>query len=900
IPVTVMCGLAGPAVMARRSTAARAAQIGRGVVNLSELVKLHAAIEAQDASEAFAVRFAQLGVTPASVSVLLGFDVSTAIEPARAHAEEAILALGQSSPVQLTTFQALYAEIDTGRLDPAGAMERFRAAEDSTVGAIDRMVKDLQAQAQRTHADSLIAALGSLQAADGFVEIAAPQGVDLSAVWFPAPGGGPQATQAAVARLGAETADYASATKRVRDLAVPSVVASLAGIETDTRIQGFDQAVAAALRADPVNGQGRPIDASIAGVVFRGYLIRSSLINGLVVAATAAVRNGAEDLAASQRASFVAWAGLAAMLMLISVAVAVGVARSIAKPLGDLSDYAHAVNEGNLDADSSRGARRGPRETRLAFAVFTDLVANLRLLDAKANALATCAFDAPVLRQPLPGRLGRSLETSVAVLSGSIVERDRLQTHLAHQATHDALTGLANRAAAIVAIQEAIHRASRSGQMMALLFIDLNEFKWVNDHHGHELGDEVLKHVAARLLACVRAGDLVARLGGDEFVVFSERVAGVDEAVALAHRVLATVGETIDLGRVSVTVGASIGVAMTLDGPEEPLRLLARADAAMSRAKRNDRSSVEIYDAVLQAQLVEREDVERALGDALADPSGGGLLLQYQPVVQADSGAIVGVEALVRWDRPDHGRLQPDAFIPIAEASSLIVDLDRWVLAEAGRCLLSWSDDPDLGSLPVAVNISGRHLLSGLLPRHIGDVLEATGIDPGRLVIEITETVLLDDLDAAAAQLDAVRCLGVRVAIDDFGTGYTSLAHLQHLPVDIIKIDRSFITQLDRRRGSSLVRMVTDLGHAINLEVIAEGVETDAELTVLQSIGVDQLQGYLMSRPIEAVALKEWVHQRSHTRDLCLSGTEGSEREVDLVTAVAPGVRPAGRTMNHA
>jgi EAL domain-containing protein (putative c-di-GMP-specific phosphodiesterase class I) len=346
-------------------------------------------------------------------------------------------------------------------------------------------------------------------------------------------------------------------------------------------------------------------------------------------------------------------------------------------------------------------------------------------------------------------------------------------------------------------------------------------------------------------------------------VVVSERIGGVDGATHLARRLLASVTEPIDLGHTSVTVGAAIGVAMTIDGPEEPLHLLARADAAMYRAKSQERSAIEIFDASLQRQMVEREDIEHALGEALTDPSGGGLLLHFQPVVDTGSGVVVGVEALVRWNRPGVGFLSPDDFIPVAEATSLIIDLDRWVLAEVGRRLVAWSGDPELADLPVAVNISGRHLLSGQLAGHIAAMLDESGVSPHRLTIEITETVLLGDLIAAGAQLDAVRALGILVALDDFGTGYTSLAHLQHLPIDVIKIDRSFISQINVGRGGALVRMVTDLGHAIDLSIIAEGVETEEELATLRAIGADQLQGYLLSRPLDEIALKTWVNDQA-------------------------------------
>jgi diguanylate cyclase (GGDEF)-like protein len=505
----------------------------------------------------------------------------------------------------------------------------------------------------------------------------------------------------------------------------------------------------------------------------------------------------------------------------------------------------------------------GPRETQMAFATFTDLVANLQLLDAKTNALAHCDFDDPVLTEPLPGRLGRSLESSVALLSGSIVERDQLQTRLAHQATHDSLTGIGNRPAAISAIQAAMQRGARTGATVAVLFVDLNDFKAVNDGHGHRVGDEVLREIASRLTLDLRRGDFVARLGGDEFVVVADGIDDAAEATNLARRIIDGVTRPIEVDGLSIRIGAAVGVALTLDGPEDPLRLLARADSAMYRAKRHDRSAIEIFDADLQQEMVERDDIEWALSNALADPSGGGLELHYQPVLDAATGALVGVEALVRWDRPGHGMQQPDSFIPVAEATALIIDLDCWVLNEATRQLVAWSAVDEIADIPVAVNISGRHLLSRQLPGHIREALDRSGISARQLTIEITETVLLSDLVSAAAELDAVRALGVKVAIDDFGTGYTSLAHLQQLPIDTLKIDRSFISQVTVRRGNSLVRMVTDLGHAIDVNIIAEGVETPGELAALQAIGADHVQGHLICRPLRPAALSTWVRERA-------------------------------------
>jgi predicted signal transduction protein with EAL and GGDEF domain len=340
-------------------------------------------------------------------------------------------------------------------------------------------------------------------------------------------------------------------------------------------------------------------------------------------------------------------------------------------------------------------------------------------------------------------------------------------------------------------------------------------------------------------------------------------MAKATDATDLARRLIATISRPIATCSVTLTMEAAIGIALTIDGPDEPSRLLARADAAMYRAKHHDRSAIEIFNVELQQQMIVREDVEVALKAALADPAGGGLELHYQPVLDSTSSALVSVEALIRWDRPGHGRLAPDSFIPIAEATSLIIDVDCWVLAAAVRQLAAWSTDPHLRHVPVAVNISGRHLLSRQLPGHITAALNGAAVGPERLLVEITETVILSDLVSAASELESVRALGVKVAIDDFGTGYTSLAHLQKLPIDTIKIDRSFISQLNERRGSSLVRMVTDLGHAIDLNIVAEGVETDEELAVLQAIGADHIQGYLLSRPLPPVALATWVHGRT-------------------------------------
>ncbi len=858
LPVTVMCVLTGSVVLAHRSSATRANSVEAGVSGLNDLVALRAKLNDEQAAARFDVRFAELGTTREEAVAFIGFDWGSQRPAARAESIRLATTLGAASPVDAGTLQTLYAAMDVGTTGPVEAAQQLDGFGQATRAAVNRGLDQLESDARQL---PLLAALESLRIAANLLDVTTPQVIDLSGIWFPTPGATPESITALVARFGAESADYTNGKARLRDLGVASVIAGLDRIDADAAVALFQEAVAAGLAGEPLTAPGAPLDTVKVSAAFQGHLVLDGLLDTVVLTAATAAREQARQLAASERASYLTWSLGAAGLALVSIAVALWLARTISRPLKDLAGYAHAVNEGHLDVDPARGREHGPRETRMAFGVVTDLVANLQLLDAKANALAQCNFDDPILSRPLPGRLGRSLESSVALLSGSIVERDELQTHLAHLATHDSLTGIFNRAAALAAIQTSMQRATRTGATTAVLFIDLNEFKAVNDSHGHEIGDEVLRQTAHRMELGLRTGDVVARLGGDEFVVVAEAVTDVAEATTLARRIIETVSETVEIGTLRIHIGAAIGVALSLDGPEEPLRLLARADAAMYRAKLHEQSSIEIFDAGLQREMLEREDIEAGLTAALEDLTGGGLHLQYQPVLEAASGVLVSAEALIRWDRPGQGTVQPDSFIPIAEATAMIIDLDCWVLGEATRQLAAWSEVADLATMPVAVNISGRHLLSRQLPSHIQTALDRTGIDPRRLTIEITETVLLTDLVLASHELDAVRALGVKVAVDDFGTGYTSLAHLQQLPIDIIKIDRSFISQLNVKRGSSLVRLVTDLGHAIEITIVAEGVETADELHALQEMGADHLQGYLLSKPLDPSAIAAWAHK---------------------------------------
>jgi diguanylate cyclase (GGDEF)-like protein len=440
-------------------------------------------------------------------------------------------------------------------------------------------------------------------------------------------------------------------------------------------------------------------------------------------------------------------------------------------------------------------------------------------------------------------------------------QREQLQEDLAYQATHDSLTGLPNRAQALHLIEGALHRAQRTGAIVGLLFFDLDDFKLVNDTFGHRVGDEVLSQVAQRMLAEVRGGDIVARLGGDEFVVLLEPVDTEASVVDIANRLIegASAAITTSTGH-EVVVGASAGAAFSLDGSTDAEHLLGEADVALYRAKSLGRGRVEVFDESLRRELHDRAHFESAIEDGLRD---GEFVLHYQPVIDVQTQQLEGFEALIRWDRPGIGQLAPDQFIPMAEASPLIRDLDCWVLHQALAQLAEWTsaDAPPGRQITMAVNISGRHVSD---PRIVADVeaaLRSSGVDADRVILEITETILMDNL-RAIRHLESLRDMGVAISIDDFGTGYNSILQLQNLPVDGIKIDRSFLAST-HPASDKLIVLIVQAAHAFGLPVIAEGVERPDQLETLRQLDCDYAQGYLFARPLTAVAAEQFMQHRA-------------------------------------
>ena len=427
------------------------------------------------------------------------------------------------------------------------------------------------------------------------------------------------------------------------------------------------------------------------------------------------------------------------------------------------------------------------------------------------------------------------------------------QLALQHQAHHDGLTDLPNRTLLHQRVEAAVAGAQDSTQPMALLIMDLDRFKEVNDTLGHHAGDALLREVAARLQLARRAGDTVARLGGDEFAILLPD-AGADAAGTRAVQLLTDLAQPFTVEERVLEIGASIGIALYPEHGADAETLLRHADVALYVAKREHRGAM-LYSPEQDLHSATRLGLTGALRRAIET---GELVLHYQPIIERQTRRVSGVEALVRWQHPLQGLLLPDQFIPLAEETGLIDLLSRWVLEAALQQCCAWRREGL--DLPVSVNLSMRNLQDQRLPESIAPLLTTYGVPPGWLTLEITESAVMADPERALGVLGQLRELGVRVAIDDFGTGYSSLAYLKRLPVDQLKIDRSFTLNVCADRSDlAIVRSVIELGHQLDLQVVAEGVEDEASWQLLLDLGCDEAQGYFFSRPLPAAALVRWL-----------------------------------------
>ncbi len=442
-------------------------------------------------------------------------------------------------------------------------------------------------------------------------------------------------------------------------------------------------------------------------------------------------------------------------------------------------------------------------------------------------------------------------QASANVLADAL-ERHSADEALRHRVLHDPLTGLPNRHSFVDSLHDALRRGAASGSPVGILFLDLDHFKLINDSIGHHAGDELLREVAPRLRAHLRPGDIVARFGGDEFGILVDRLADEEEALAIAERVSRAFAEPYSMEGAEHFVSASIGIAVARPSgrdPVEPELLIRDADAAMYKAKERGRGRCELFDAAMRARAIGRLETERELRHAL---DRNELELHYQPVVALGSGEIVGLEALVRWNHPERGLLDPGAFVPIAEESGLIEPIGRWVQETACRQALGWHElRPDQRPLDVAVNLSARQVAHRDLADSVRQILARTGLDPVNLRLEVTESALVDEAAGATATLEALSELGVRLVLDDFGTGYSSLAYLNRFPFDALKIDRSFVDGLGlEQERTAIVEAVIGMARALSLDAIAEGVESEEQLSELRRLGCDFAQGHLFSRPL--------------------------------------------------
>jgi len=434
-----------------------------------------------------------------------------------------------------------------------------------------------------------------------------------------------------------------------------------------------------------------------------------------------------------------------------------------------------------------------------------------------------------------------------------VSDRVALEAQLRHQAFHDDLTGLANRALFEDRLTLALARVRRHGGQLAVIFVDLDDFKNVNDSLGHAVGDELLRATAQRLETCVRAQDTASRLGGDEFAILLEDVSGDDEAWEIAERLRHALEAPLDLDGRHVFPSASIGVERP--GAEAtPATVLANADLAMYAAKERGKGCVVGFEPAMRAQLVERLELSSELALALEREE---LFLEYQPLVELETGRIGGVEALVRWQHPTRGRLAPDRFLRVAESTGHIVAIGRWVLKTACAQLREWELRlPEAAGLEMSVNISTRELADPNFAAEVRATLDTTGIDPSRLTLEITEHLLVEDGDLMQERLAALKAVGVRLAVDDFGTGYSALSYLQNFPIDVLKIDRSFVSGIDRDiERARLVHGIVDMGHNLNLSVVTEGIEEAGEAALMREFRSQYGQGYLFSRPVDPASI---------------------------------------------
>jgi diguanylate cyclase (GGDEF)-like protein len=448
-------------------------------------------------------------------------------------------------------------------------------------------------------------------------------------------------------------------------------------------------------------------------------------------------------------------------------------------------------------------------------------------------------------------------------LEKSLDQLSQLKERLRHDAYHDSLTGLPNRSLLLSEVEEAATEAERGGPPAAVMLLDIDDFKTINDSLGHGAGDMVLVEIAERVRASLRPGDLAARLGGDEFAILLRASTGLD-AADVADRVLAALGRPLALQGREVIVHASLGIA-SLTGAVDSSEVLRNADAAMYSAKQAGKNRYALFEQDMHSEAVRRLELRGALQRAL---ERGEFVLHYQPLVDLRTGEVADAEALLRWNRPDEGLVGPDSFIELAEETGQIVPIGRWVLQTAVQQLATWQRTlSGAEDLRISVNLSARQLTAPDLIEDVRGALDSSGLRPEHLVLEITESVLMDDVDAALRTLYALKALGIGLALDDFGTGYSSLSYLRTFPIDVLKLSKPFVDDLQSVGGDALVAAIAGLARALKMRTVAEGIEQSEQADTLRDLGYDIGQGYLFSRPVSAAGFAVLAVEQPFRRD---------------------------------
>ncbi|MGB8931489.1 MAG: EAL domain-containing protein [Anaeromyxobacteraceae bacterium] len=489
----------------------------------------------------------------------------------------------------------------------------------------------------------------------------------------------------------------------------------------------------------------------------------------------------------------------------------------------------------------------------------------------RAIAAGDLGFSIPVRERNEFGELAEhfnamsaGLRAGYAALQAEIEERKNAEARLLHDAFHDALTGLPNRALLLDRLQQVIDAARRQPERrFAVLFLDLDRFKVINDTLGHIIGDHLLAAVGRLIEGCLRPGDTVARLGGDEFGVILDEITHPGDTLLVAERVLEALGHSITVDDHDVYVTSSIGVALGRPEHERPEQLLRDADIAMYQAKQKGKACTVVFDAAMHGDVVDRLELEADLRKAVERCDE--FLMYYQPIFALPSRRLVGLEALVRWRHPRRGLLEASQFVSLAEESGAILPLGEWVLRTACAQLHAWKARAAvLGQISMSVNVSGRQFRLPTVIETIQRIVRQEAIDPRQLAVEVTESVIMDDVTASTAKLAQLRDLGIQIHVDDFGTGYSSLSYLHRFPITAVKIDRSFVTGLPSHTESEeVIKAIVSIAESLGFDVVAEGVEVEAHVERLQALRCGLAQGFHLAQPMPAEALEEWATRRA-------------------------------------